>query len=302
MKKLLGLLSVGIISFGLAGCGNNNSVDKSSDSSKNTEVKLSKQDLRSKYANTSDAQADAYNAMLDNNEGKISNSTYSSKLQTAIDKVKGQNENLDATATNKSAAKDLTKFNNLGVDIIVDLKTNSKSLTSDMKSQSKLNSKVRSEINAPHPQKYNTAIDRWSTAVANQPHVSGNSVITKNYTIKITKTDTTPDYDGGTDIVIYYDFTNTSNSQNIEPEIKFMESKLTQENTTSIVTLDAGNPENDELFSTLEDNSQQEVKPGATVQCAATYKLDDAEKTSVKYEANDDHFNKIGTITLQLNQ
>lgn len=300
MKKLLGLLSVGIIAVGLAGCGDNSSPKDSSNTSETTAIKLTKQDLRNKYANTNNAQADAYNAMLDNNEGKISNSSYSVKLQDAIDKVKGQNENLDATSTNRSAAKKLIKFNNLGAKTLLDLQNNSNDLTKDMKNQSRLNDKVRPEINAPHPAKLNEAIARWSNAVASQPHVSGNSIVTKDYTIKITKTVTTPESNnGGTDIVIYYDFTNNSSSKNIMPDAKFMESDVTQENDTSIVSLRPGSPENLAGYDNLYDATTQEVKPGATIQCVASYILDNVT-TPVKYEANDDHFNKIGTITLQL--
>ncbi|MGK4058320.1 hypothetical protein AB0Y04_01120 [Loigolactobacillus coryniformis] len=54
-------------------------------------------------------------------------------------------------------------------------------------------------------------------------------------------------------------------------------------------------------IDSLESASQQQVNPGATIQCAITYKLDNTA-TVAKYESPDERLDKIGTITLQLNQ
>ncbi|KRK34411.1 hypothetical protein FC07_GL000620 [Loigolactobacillus bifermentans DSM 20003] len=291
----MGLLGVGIVSLSLAGCSNS---ANNSGSTKDTAVKLTKQDLRDKYANTSDAQANAYNAMLDNAENKISDSEYSTKLQTALEKINKQNENLDATSTNKSAARDLKKFNDFGADTIIDLKNNNgEEFNKDAKAQTKVNNKVRPEINAPHPANFNKTIKRWHKYASNQPHTTKNSIVTPDYTITITKTETTPHFESGTDLVIYYDFKNTSSDQNIEPEDEFMNGEITQENDTSIVTLNTGNPDNSDPFASLEEASQQKVKPGATVQCAIDYELDNSDNV-VKMTAKDENLNKIGSLTI----
>lgn len=307
MKKLLVLLSVGIIAIGLAGCSSTSSATKNTShtiSSHKTVVALKKADLQSYFSKSDNTTAKAINAYLDNYENKSSNQAATEQIENAASDLASQNKLLGKTSTNKKLAAKIVRMNNANISIFKNIMMtggNTEKGNKASKLRATLSNELKSDLNVSNTKSYTTAVQRWDSLEATAPRTTSNSVITPDYTIKITKTDTTSDFDGGTDIVVYYEFTNNSSDKNIEPESEFMNGDMTQENDTSIVTLDTGIPNDSDAFDSLEEASQQQVKPGATVQCAITYTLDNTGNP-VKYVAKDDDTNKIGTITLQLNQ
>lgn len=304
MNKAL-IIGVTVLSFGLAGCTSNSSTSsKGSSTSSTATTKLTHKQMVDIYNSTANAEANVWN--------KFTNSIKANDTKM----MSGSADDANVIYTKNLA----TLSNHKGEKYVADLTTfvkDSQTVANDYLATATLNSdmqkavtkganssiKVRKELNISSPQKLNDAINSASTAIKQLPGVTGKTIQTTDYTITITSTETTPHFEGGTDLIVYYTFKNTSKDKNIEPETSLFEAtKFTQESKTSINDLDSGNPDKDsDEWSDLLSASQQKVKPGAEIRCMESYKLNNTDyPVKVKAVDPDNDDAKLGTITLEL--
>ncbi|MBG1236805.1 DUF5067 domain-containing protein [Lactiplantibacillus plantarum] len=305
MKKGL-ILGITLLSFGLVGCTNtstSSSSQNSSDTSKAATKQLTNKQVTAIYNTTMNAEADVWSKLTDsikNNDNEMSDAVNSA------DTVLTKNEATLKQHKSEDGVSDMSKLVQYSHTLIDDymgqLKLDKKG-NSLISKEALLSQKIRKQFNISAPTKLNTAIKSATKAINTMPGVSGKTIRTTNYTITITSTEITPHFEGGTDLIVYYTFKNTSKNKNIEPTESLIEcAHFTQESKTSINDLDLGNPSKDsDEWSSLEKAASQKVKPGAEVKCMGSYELDNTEYP-VKIQATDPDNNdaKLGTITLEL--
>lgn len=305
LKKGL-ILGITLLSLGLAGCANtstSSSSQDSSDTNKTAAKQLTNKQITAIYNTTMNAEADVWSKLTDSIK---SNDNEMSDAVNSADTVLTKNEATLKQHKSEDGVSDMSKLvqysHTLIDDYIGQLKLDKKG-NSLISKEALLSQKIRKQFNISAPTKLDTAIKSATKAINAMPGVSGKTIRTTNYTITITSTETTPHFEGGTDLIVYYTFKNTSKDQNIEPYMSLLDAtNFTQENDTSINDLISGNPDKDsDEWTTLEHVSLQKVKPGAEVKCMSSYELDNTDyPVKVKAVDPDNDDAKLGTITLDL--
>lgn len=305
LKKGL-IFGITLLSLGLAGCANtstSSSSQNSSDTNKTAAKQLTNKQITAIYNTTMNAEADVWSKLTDSIK---SNDNEMSDAVNSADTVLTKNEATLKQHKSEDGVSDMSKLVQYSHTLIDDymgqLKLDKKG-NSLISKEALLSQKIRKQFNISAPTKLDTAIKSATKAINAMPGVSGKTIRTTNYTITITSTETTTHFEGGTDLIVYYTFKNTSENKNIEPTESLIEgAHFTQESKTSINDLDLGNPSKDsDEWSSLEKAASQKVKPGAEVKCMGSYELDNNEYP-VKIQATDPDNNdaKLGTITLDL--
>ncbi|WP_076633973.1 DUF5067 domain-containing protein [Lactiplantibacillus plantarum] len=302
MKKVLTLGITVLAGLTLTACGSNNTSNNQSSSSAITKKNMSDEQAELEYTKSAEQLAPVFQSIADSNLSLNDNVRLTAR--NADKKITIYNNKLVKYKHNANY-KVIKKFNDSIATYLGDIegKTVSSSYNTDIKEVSKTNKAAYSKLGIARNKKMSDAGNAMNAKIAELPGVSGKTIRTTNYTITITSTETTPHFEGGTDLIVYYTFKNTSKNKNIEPTESLIEgAHFTQESKTSINDLDLGNPSKDsDEWNSLEKSASQKVKPGAEVKCMGSYELDNTEYP-VKIQATDPDNNdaKLGTITLEL--
>ncbi|KWT44643.1 hypothetical protein ABB43_07620 [Lactiplantibacillus plantarum] len=304
LKKILTLNIAVLTVLTLTACGSNHNSTSNNQPSSSTITKKNMSDEQAKleYTKSAEQLAPVFQSITDSN--LTLNDNVRLTARNADKQITIYNNKLVKYKQNANY-KVIKNFNDSIATYLGDIegKTVSSSYNTDIKKVSNTNKAAYSKLGIAYNKKLSEAGNAMNAKISQLPGVSGKTIRTTNYTITITSTETTPHFEGGTDLIVYYTFKNTSKDQNIEPYMSLLDAtNFTQENDTSINDLISGNPDKDsDEWTTLEHVSLQKVKPGAEVKCMSSYELDNTDyPVKVKAVDPDNDDAKLGTITLDL--
>lgn len=304
LKKFLTLNIAVLTVLTLTACGSNrnNTSNNQQSSSTITKKNMSDEQAKLEYTKSAEQLAPVFKSITDSNLKLNDNVRLTAR--NADKQITIYNNKLVKYKQNANY-KVIKNFNDSIATYLGDIegKTVSSSYNTDIKKVSDTNKAAYSKLGISYNKKLSEAGNAMNAKISQLPGVSGKTIRTTNYTITITSTETTPHFESGTDLIVYYTFKNTSKDQNIEPYMSLLDAtNFTQENDTSINDLISGNPDKDsDEWTTLEHVSLQKVKPGAEVKCMSSYELDNTDyPVKVKAVDPDNDDAKLGTITLDL--
>ena len=304
MKKILTLNIAILTVLTLTACGSNRNSTSNNQPSSSTITKKNMSDEQAKleYTKSAEQLAPVFQSITDSN--LTLNDNVRLTARNADKQITIYNNKLVKYKQNANY-KVIKNFNDSIATYLGDIegKTISSSYNTDIKKVSNTNKAAYSKLGIAYNKKLSEAGNAMNAKISQLPGVSGKTIRTTNYTITITSTETTPHFEGGTDLIVYYTFKNTSKDQNIEPYMSLLDATdFTQENNTSINDLDSGNPDKDsDEWTSLEHVSLQKVKPGAEVKCMSSFKLDNTDyPVKVKAVDPDNDDAKLGIVTLEL--
>ena len=294
MKKVLGICITALATITLAGC----------------QSKMSQSELKDSYVNVSNSVAKEINVITSYKKGNLSeielNTQLNSSTEHAIKVSNTEIKKLDNNASDKKNTNKLITYAKDSKSFAKDLKNGSKNVNTSLGKVSSDSHSLKKSLDTSTPTKLKDAATKFNNLMAKQPHVSGNTAYLKNCTITITGTKLMKSDTNIPEIWINYSIKNTSKSL-ITPDNELVEnSDITQENNSSVITLDGGMVTSVEQMNAyqneydLSDAADNEVKPGATVNLATNRQLDNTTYPVKLKFTNPDTGQSIGTIKLDV--
>jgi hypothetical protein len=174
MKKLLGLLSVGIIAVGLAGCGNNNSTGKDNNSS---DLELTKTELQADY---NDIGAAVISTLK-----KVSTDSLTSEARSQLTEVRSIKSELNKNTSHKKITNALIKYASTAQKSIISMRDDTDTKTDGATFGDQTDKLAKKYFNNKLPKAYQDYLDSF-----NSSSESDNTTASENSSSDSTSNDT----------------------------------------------------------------------------------------------------------------